>query len=312
MSTYQDVERDIRQMANYWLLRKFQFLDWTNDVFFSYIDPHNELDKLDDDKQVIMSMCFTEWLLFECPLRDGLTPLSLYLNERPARVSQQALDRLLQVRDTQFFSRFAILKKDAATGVSTLKDVRTGRCYDVYDQHLCEVKHWKNGTIAERIGPVLTAPGDGRPGAHVRPRRAECHLCRRPGRVHPEDHETRPELEAASYFIRLARDLLSPDGRYQDTLKVRMGVGIAKDHEVGFFRHPTRLPPRSNHVLRLLNPSGSIRNAVAFDARGKKAGRTDAYAQTVRPSDSRDIRLKPGYSSTASNWSGPTPKTGQM
>ena len=38
---------------------------------------------------------------------------------------------------------------------------------------------------------------------------------------HPEDHETRPELEAASYFIRLARDLLSPDGRYQDTLKVR-------------------------------------------------------------------------------------------
>lgn len=68
MSTYQDVERDIRQMANYWLLRKFQFLDGTNDVFFSYIDPHNELDKLDDDKQVIMSMCFTEWLLFECPL----------------------------------------------------------------------------------------------------------------------------------------------------------------------------------------------------------------------------------------------------
>ena len=83
MSTYQDVERDIRQMANYWLLRKFQFLDWTNDVFFSYIDPHNELDELDDDKQVIMSMCFTEWLLFECPLRDGLTPLSLYLNESP-------------------------------------------------------------------------------------------------------------------------------------------------------------------------------------------------------------------------------------
>ena len=96
MSTYQDVERDIRQMANYWLLRKFQFLDWTNDVFFSYIDPHNELDELDDDKQVIMSMCFTEWLLFECPLRDGLTPLSLYLNERPMRVSQQALDRLLR------------------------------------------------------------------------------------------------------------------------------------------------------------------------------------------------------------------------
>ncbi|EGX70498.1 hypothetical protein [Collinsella tanakaei] len=221
MSTYQDVERDIRQMANYWLLRKFQFLDWTNDVFFSYIDPHNELDKLDDDKQVIMSMCFTEWLLFECPLRDGLTPLSLYLNERPARVSQQALDRLLQVRDTQFFSRFAILKKDAATGVSTLKDVRTGRCYDVYDQHLCEVKHWKNGTIAERIGCIDGAwqmVGQVRMYDRAAPNATSADG---PGEFHPEDHETRPELEAASYFIRLARDLLSPDGRYQDTLKVR-------------------------------------------------------------------------------------------
>ena len=238
MSTYQDVERDIRQMANYWLLRKFQFLDWTNDVFFSYIDPHNELDKLDDDKQVIMSMCFTEWLLFECPLRDGLTPLSLYLNERPARVSQQALDRLLQVRDTQFFSRFAILKKDAATGVSTLKDVRTGRCYDVYDQHLCEVKHWKNGTIAERIGCIDGAwqmVGQVRMYDRAAPNATSADG---PGEFHPEDHAGGGKLlYPPGSRLALSRRPLS---RHAEGAH---GVGVAKDHGAGFFAIRNRLPP---------------------------------------------------------------------
>lgn len=221
MSVYRDVERDIRQMANYWLLRKFQFLDWTNEVFFSYIDPDCQLFDLEDDKQMILSMCFTEWLLFECPLRDNLTPLELYLKERPMRVSQSSLDRLLQVRDTQFFSRFAILEKDASTGVSALRDVRTGRRYDVYDQHLCEVDHWKNGTIAERIGCI---DGNWQIVGQVRMYdRAEASKVPAdgPGELHSEDRETRPELQEASYFIRLVRDLLSPDGRYQDTLKVR-------------------------------------------------------------------------------------------
>lgn len=221
MSAYRDVERDIRQMANYWLLRKFQFLDWTNEVFFSYIDPYCQLYELEDDKQTIMSMCYTEWLLFECPLRDGLTPLELYVEERPARVSQPTLDRLLQIRDTQFFSRFAILEKDPSTGISALKDVRTGRRYDVYDQHLCEVEHWKNGTIAERIACI---DGNWQIVGQVRMYdRAEPSAVSvdGPGEFHPEDRDARPELEDASYFIRLTRDLLSSDGRYQDTLKVR-------------------------------------------------------------------------------------------
>lgn len=223
MGVYRDVERDMRQMANYWLLRKYQFLDWTNEIFFSYIDPFCQLYDMDDDKHVIMSMCFTEWLLFECPLRDDLTPLELYLEERPARISQKSLDRLSQVHDTQFFSRFSILDKDASTGISALKDVRTGRRYDVYDRHLCEVEHWKDGTIAERIGCVddkWQIVGQVRMYDHANP---NANLIDGPGEFHPEDRDLRPELEEASYFIRLVRDLLAPDGRYQDTLKVRTG-----------------------------------------------------------------------------------------
>jgi len=158
------VGNDIADMAHFWMLRKFQFLEPAREQFEIIVDPWlSYCEEPSQNEIMAYNMAFTDWLLFERPYYHGKTLLELYADEPPASISPASLGRLKQVRDTQYFSRFGILDKDPATGMVVLKDTRTDRRFDAYDPHIVQKEHWNDGAIAVRIACVddvwLTAGG---------------------------------------------------------------------------------------------------------------------------------------------------------
>lgn len=149
------VEDELFRFAHYWLLRKFQFVDAARDEFEDFVEPvvwyeeHPSLERVE-----ACNMAFTEWVLFEWKYERGKTLLELYLERRGEILSTQTRDRLRQVAETQYFSRFKIAWKDAETGILALVDERTGKRYDVVDSSAVEVEHWNDGVLAERIARV--------------------------------------------------------------------------------------------------------------------------------------------------------------
>ncbi len=148
------VGNDIADMAHFWMLRKFQFLEPAREQFEIIVDPWLSYCTEPSQNEIMAyNMAFTDWLLFERPYH-GATLLELYVDEPPASLSPASLKRLEQVRDTHYFSRFGILDKDSATGVVVLKDTRTDRRFDVYDPHIVQKEHWSDGAIAVRLACV--------------------------------------------------------------------------------------------------------------------------------------------------------------
>ncbi len=155
MDAFRIAKDDVDQMAAYWMARKDELMGMTGDFFASLIDPAFAYEEEPDDlMSVQFNICYTEWLLFECKLLGGYTPLMAYVDQPPSYVDTDALDSLREVVRTQFFSRFAILEKRKRAGMATLRDVMDGRCYEVFDPHLCSIDGWKDGTIALRIARV--------------------------------------------------------------------------------------------------------------------------------------------------------------
>lgn len=215
---------DLAQVAKYWMLRKFQFLEAAQTEFETIVDPALAYaDKPALDEILAYNTAFTEWLLFERPYRYGRSLLGCYLDDPPAGAKPEALARLAQVGETQLFSRFSILDKDVATSMCTLLDTRTDRRYDVYDPHLAEVRHWRDGVIAERIAQVDGAwLGVGQmylydvaPAREVGPDG--------PGSVHTEDAEDGLDTSYFSFYLRLVRDTMGAAGRYTPSLKIKTG-----------------------------------------------------------------------------------------
>lgn len=214
------IECEVAQMADYWGERKEGWRDDAADEFERIVMPACLRDPDPDFRQIqLINMCFTEWVLFERPLREGKTPLRLYIDARPDGASEQMLDRLGQIDATQFFSRFAILDKDVERGRAVLRDVRTDRVYEVFDEALCLNPRWRNGTISERIARVAGSwhvVGQ----VHLYDRAApEMTSADGPGDVHPDDLRA-DEMRAVGFFLRLTRDVLGLDGRYAHTLSV--------------------------------------------------------------------------------------------
>lgn len=132
------VGNDIADMAHFWMLRKFQFLEPAREQFEIIVDPWlSYCEEPSQNEIMAYNMAFTDWLLFERPYRHGKTLLELYVDEPPASLSPASLKRLERVRDTQYFSRFGILDKNPASGMVVLKDTRTDRRFDVYDRISC-------------------------------------------------------------------------------------------------------------------------------------------------------------------------------
>ena len=224
------VERDMMQVANYWRLRKYRFLEQVADEFIDVVRPvaafRTRVRRCDVD---MMNMAMTEWFLFERTYGNAGTPLERFIADPPKTARRSSLARLRQVADTHLFSRFSILGKDVRHGTATLQDTRTGEVREVLDRRICEVDRWRDGVIAERIACVdglwqmvgqvrlydrapdeLTAP-DG------------------PGAIHPEDADDAPYWEDVGFYLRLMRDVMGEDGRYSSSLELLMPDGSLPD-----------------------------------------------------------------------------------
>lgn len=222
MDGFEDVQRAIRYVADYWIKRKWAFLNEANEEFVAFVDPafyHREC--LMPDEVASVNMCFTEWALFERPLRCGKTPLQILRDNPPANAPEGLGTILDAVDSSQLFSRFAICDKDTANGMTVLRDVRTNRRYDVLDSHICSMGHWETGTIAVRIASVRDVwqtVGQVYLYDHVP---AWENVIDGPGEMHPEDYLCKPEAEHAGFYLRLLRDILGIDGRYHESARVK-------------------------------------------------------------------------------------------
>lgn len=223
-----EIEREVAQMAEYWGERREGWRDAAADEFERIVMPACLYGPEQDFRRLQMvNMCFTEWVLFERQLREGKTPLQLYVETPPEGTSEFTVDHLRQIDETQFFARFAILDKDPETSRAMLLDVGTDRRYEVCDGALCKNTRWRNGTIAERIACV-----DG-----LWQVVGQVHLYDRadpdatrvdgPGALHPDDLRAE-DMRDAGLFLRLVRDVLGVDGRYAPTLSMVSVEGDAR------------------------------------------------------------------------------------
>lgn len=215
------VGNDIAGMAQFWMLRKFQFLESAREQFEIIVDPWlSYCEEPSQNEIMAYNMAFTDWLLFERPYYHGKTLLELYVDEPPASLSPASLRRLEQVRDMHYFSRFGILDKDSATGMVALRDTRTDRRFDVYDPHIVQKERWLDGAIAVRIACVedvwLTA---GQLYLYDIARLSDTAVDG-PGAVHPEDLEDGFDTSRISFFLRLVRDIMGVQGRYVKSLNI--------------------------------------------------------------------------------------------
>lgn len=222
MDMYETVANDLFEMAQYWIARKAAFLADAAREFERFVDPALSYEPDPAPNQIVaFNQAFTEWVLFERELRDGMTPLQLFVVEHPVALPSAAYDRLRCVEQSHFFSRFSIEDKYVVRGVNVLVDTRSGRRYEVLDPHLTQTERWRDGVIAERIAcvdgvwlgvgqlylydvaPAGTTKGDG------------------PGEVHVEDLEHGVDTSQIGFYLRLVRDVMGVDGRYASTMKIR-------------------------------------------------------------------------------------------
>lgn len=192
------VGNDIADMAHFWMLRKFQFLESARTQFEVIVDPWlSYCEEPSQNEIMAYNMAFTDWLLFERPYYHGKTLLELYVDEPPASLSPASLRRLEQVRDT-----------------------RTDRRFDVYDPHIVQKERWRDGAIAVRIACVddvwLTA---GQLYLYDIARLSDTAVDG-PGAVHPEDLEDGFDTSCISFFLRLVRDTMGAQGRYVKSLNI--------------------------------------------------------------------------------------------
>lgn len=216
------VERDIASVAKYWWLRKFQYLEHAQIEFELLVEPaiYRECEP-STDLIMLNNQSFSEWMLFDWVYQEGETLLERYIGKAPRGATEEHLDRLEQVAETEFFSRFIILDKEPENNIVLLQDIQSNRRYRVGDERASHVDRWRDGTLGMRIALV-----DGC-WLHV----GQCHfydvaspehtMVDGPGCVHAEDLEEQPWLEGAAFFARFLHDVLGERGRYSDTIKVR-------------------------------------------------------------------------------------------
>lgn len=222
MGRIDKVESDLARVAAYWTARKDDFLDRAGMEFDLFVQPLAAyLDEVSDADVKMMNAAFSEWFLFERAWKEGLTPLEYTVKRTPIALPASVRQRLSQVCETQFFSRFDIVSKDRRAGMVTLRDTLTGCRYDVHDSHICETAHWRDGVIAVRIAYVDGAwlsvgqvyLYDKAPSALVGQDG--------PGAIHPEDTGRVPPTSEMTFFLRLVRDVLGEEGRYTPTRRMR-------------------------------------------------------------------------------------------
>ena len=115
-------------------------------IFTILVDPHvaYKEDFCEEDAQFVNGI-FTEWVLYDFRLSNGQT-----LMEEMA----EADSSIRQFAETQFYSRFWVVRQDRRRGVATLRDTETLAEYEVWDKHIATTRKWRKGTLGTRIAQV--------------------------------------------------------------------------------------------------------------------------------------------------------------
>ena len=156
MDAGQRVERDMREVYDYWARGPRRLIARANQWFMQAVRPAVAYAEEPGQEEIdLVRQCFMEWFAYECVLDNGLTPLETYVASEAVHDESDRLDRLGQVESTNLFSQFAIDGKDAEAGTSSLRDIYTGVSYLVHDARLARTERWLPGfTVAMRIASV--------------------------------------------------------------------------------------------------------------------------------------------------------------
>lgn len=119
------VENVMEEVAHFWQLRKFQFIEEATDFWMDAVAPKECLVDEDPDLRTALTLnqFFTEWLLFEMPYQEStLVGITALRDE----ISAESRDVLKQIAETQRFSSFKMqwLNPDAieiAAGAATIE-----------------------------------------------------------------------------------------------------------------------------------------------------------------------------------------------
>lgn len=222
MGRFEDVQQAVMDVADNLVERKETYLEGAIEEFIALVDPaacHSAQPTLEQITTV--NLCFSEWVMFERPLGDDKTPIRLGYERARREETPRKAAILHAIDETQFFSRFAICGKDGERGMASLRDVRTGEAYEVFDTEVCAQRCWASGTIALRIacvdgvwqtvGQVRLYDRAPAPAGVVDD---SCGVCIGIG---PNGMDVWSE----SYYLHLLRDVIGADGRFLETLRVR-------------------------------------------------------------------------------------------
>lgn len=222
---FKRVGGDVFAVFERWARRDAEYFERAQNEFERAVQPvayHVICPTADEIDQ--MNIAFTEWFLFEFAVRDGMSPLRHFVQDMAERDSQGSghrahaarLARLVQVADTQRFSRFQIAEKYPEERELVLVDIRTAERARVYDPVSSRRNTWRDGTLALRIARV-----DGRwlsVGKTALYDRESYELLSGEGPGERGEDSALPS--SGSYFLDVLRDVAGVDSPISHTLRV--------------------------------------------------------------------------------------------
>lgn len=154
------------------------------------------------DELVRLNAAFTEWFLFDCDVLEGRTPFEVMAKDDPT---------LAECAQTQFYSRFWVVERDAERKQVTLRDMATCEDYIVRSTHIARNERWAKGTLGTRIAQAHGVWHEiGQMVLHDNA----------PSEPLPQAEERKGHVQHdATAFIKNLEQLLGRRGAYADTLE---------------------------------------------------------------------------------------------
>lgn len=154
------VENVMEEVAHFWQLRKFQFIEEATDFWMDAVAPKECFGDEDPDLRTALTLnqFFTEWLLFEMPYQEStLVGITALRDE----ISAESRDVLKQIAETQRFSSFKMQWLNPDTSMVQLRDVYSGKCYIVESAHLADKAGWlESGERNPNRSPTVRSAGE--------------------------------------------------------------------------------------------------------------------------------------------------------
>lgn len=235
MSLHEEVSKDLEALFNRWYDRDEEYFERSRGEFELCVDPLVCYEEAPSVREVTqMNVCYTEWFLFEFDMREGHSPLELTAREgfpgkapKDEALAYRRLERLAQIADTQYFSRFSIKRKVPARECAHLVDIFTGEELLVHSPLICEKAHWGSGSLGMRVACVDGEWMD--VGQSVFYDRAPIESCDIEA---PEELENRMEMlrlpggrsvlrraASTSYYLNYLHDVIGLGGRYTESCR---------------------------------------------------------------------------------------------